>query len=114
MLTPNTGREEPVDAPDHHARRLWRASLATLARQRLRAPINAAWREWPQVASRRGSSRSRHSRGGSRPREWLTATVHHAHFSSAALADRGTHLGVRYADAIDQLIVPGHILGELE
>ena len=45
----------------------------------------------------------RRGRGGSRSREWFTATIHHAHFSTAALADRGTHLGVRYADAIDQL-----------
>jgi len=51
----------------------------------------------------RGRSRSRRGRGSSRSRAWFTATVHHAHFSSAALADRGTHLGVRYADAIDQL-----------
>jgi len=51
----------------------------------------------------RGRSRSRRGRGGSRSHAWFTATVHHAHFSSAALADRGTHLGVRYADAIDQL-----------
>jgi hypothetical protein len=52
----------------------------------------------------RGRSRSRRrGRGGSRSRAWFTATVHHAHFSSAALADRDTHLGVRYADAIDQL-----------
>src|SRR5436190_3623121 len=47
--------------------------------------------------------RRRGSRGGSRSRARFAATVHHAHFSSAALADRGTHLGVRYADAIDQL-----------
>jgi hypothetical protein len=51
----------------------------------------------------RGRSRSRRGRGRSRSRAWFTATVHHAHFSSAALADRGTHLGIRYADAIDQL-----------
>ncbi len=52
---------------------------------------------------RRGGSRSRRGRGGSRSRAWLTATVHHAHFSSAAFTDRGTHRGVPYADAIDQL-----------
>jgi hypothetical protein len=51
----------------------------------------------------RGRSRSRRGRGGSRSRARFTATVHHAHFSSAALADRGTYLGIRYADAIDQL-----------
>ncbi len=47
-------------------------------------------------------SRSR-SRGRSRSDARFTATVHHAHFSSAALADRGTHRGVPYTDAIDQL-----------
>jgi hypothetical protein len=50
-----------------------------------------------------GGSRSRRGRCGSWSRKWFTATVHHAHFSSAAPANRGTHLGVRYADAIDQL-----------
>jgi hypothetical protein len=40
---------------------------------------------------------------GSRPDAWLTATVHHPHFSGAALADRGTHRGVSYANAINQL-----------
>ena len=47
--------------------------------------------------------RSRRTRGGGRSHARFTAAVHHAHFSSAALAHRGTHLGVRYADAIDQL-----------
>ena len=61
-------------------------------------------RRWRSRWSRnRGCSRSRRSRGGSRSRAWFTATVHHAHFSSAALADRGTHRGVPYTDAIDQL-----------
>ena len=55
-------------------------------------------RRWRQSRSR---CRSRRGRDDSRSRAWFTATVHHAHFSSAALADRGTHLGVRYADAID-------------
>jgi len=50
-----------------------------------------------------GRSRSRRGRGSSRSHAWFTATVHHAHFSSAALADRGTHCGVPYTDAIDQL-----------
>jgi hypothetical protein len=50
----------------------------------------------------RGRGRSR-GRGGSRSDAWFTATIHHAHFSSAALANRGTHRGVPYADAIDQL-----------
>lgn len=40
---------------------------------------------------------------GSRPDAWFTATVHHAHFSSAALADRSTQGGVPYANAINQL-----------
>jgi hypothetical protein len=48
-------------------------------------------------------SRSRRGRGGGRSCAWFTATVHHAHFSSAAFTDRGTHRGVPYADAIDQL-----------
>jgi hypothetical protein len=60
---------------------------------------NGAWREQPQVAASQVSPQ----RGGSRSHAWFTATVHHAHFSSAALADRGTQLGVRCADAIDQL-----------
>jgi hypothetical protein len=51
----------------------------------------------------RGHSGSRRGRGGSRSDAGFTATVHHAHFSSAALADRGTHRGVPYTDAIDQL-----------
>src|SRR5436309_12361753 len=59
---------------------------------------------WRGGSSRRLLDRRRRgSRGGSRSRARFAATVHHAHFSSAALADRGTHLGVRYADAIDQL-----------
>jgi hypothetical protein len=61
----------------------------------------------------RGCSRSRHGRGGSRSRAWFTATVHHAHFSSAALADRGTHRGVPYTDAIDQLTPQAKIQGGL-
>jgi hypothetical protein len=58
-------------------------------------------RRWRRSRWRR--SRSRRGRGGSRSRAWFTATVHHAHFSSAAFTDRGTHRGVPYADAIDQL-----------
>src|SRR3954452_1233304 len=50
----------------------------------------------------RGRSRSRR-RNGSRSRSWFTAAVHHAHFSSVALADHGTHLGVGYANSLDQL-----------
>jgi hypothetical protein len=58
-----------------------------------------------RLTGRGGSSRRllRRRWRRSRSHAWFTATVHHAHFSSAALADRGTHLGVRYADAIDQL-----------
>jgi len=51
----------------------------------------------------RGRSRSRRGRRGSRSRAWFTATVHHAHSSRAALADRGPHRGVPYTDAFDQL-----------
>jgi hypothetical protein len=58
-------------------------------------------RRWRRSRWRR--SRSRRGRGGSRSRAWFTATVHHAHFSSAAFTDRGTHRGVPYANAIDQL-----------
>jgi len=58
-------------------------------------------RRWRRSRWRR--SRSRRGRGGSRSRAWFTATVHHAHFSRAALADRGPHRGVPYTDAIDQL-----------
>jgi hypothetical protein len=47
--------------------------------------------------------RLRRVRGGGRSRARFTAAVHHAHFSSAAPADRGTHPGVRYAKTIDQL-----------
>src|SRR5436190_1183987 len=49
----------------------------------------AAGRAAPEAAAGR-------ARGSQRP-------FHHAHFSRAALADRGTQPGVRYADAIDQL-----------
>src|SRR5436190_12077227 len=79
-------------------------SALTLARRSTRrggSGRRLLGRRWRRSRSRR--SRWRRSRGGSRSHTWFTATVHHAHFSSAALADRGTHLGVRYADAIDQL-----------
>jgi hypothetical protein len=68
-------------------------------------------RRWRR--SRWRHSRSRRGRGGSRSRAWFTATVHHAHFSRVALVDRGTHLGVRYADAIDQLTSQPTSLSEL-
>jgi hypothetical protein len=58
---------------------------------------------------RGGSSRrllgpnSRRGRGDDSSRAWFAATVHHAHSARAALADRRAHLGVPYANAIDQL-----------
>jgi hypothetical protein len=82
-------------------------ALCASANRQLRSEaLNACARQ----STRRGGSgrrllgrRSRRARGGGRSRARFTAAVHHAHFSRAALADRGTHLGVRYADAIDQL-----------
>jgi hypothetical protein len=84
-----------------------RQALCASANRQLRSEaLNACARQ----STRRGGSgsrllgrRSRRARGDGRSRARFTAAVHHAHFSRAALADRGTHLGVRYADAIDQL-----------
>ena len=86
------------DAMGHDCPRVTWSAL-TLARRSTRSGGSSR-----RLLGRSGRrSRSRRGRGGSRSHAWFTATVHHAHFSSAALADRGTHLGVRYADAIDQL-----------